>query len=415
MTRKVLLLLFLVASAAPAHADRAADIRALGCAGYEPATTEVSFAASNGAPQVINGVSFPAHEETLFRGAYESNRQFDLTMVVRGIFRENNWYVGSPMFFLAHEILMGRRTLNGDFFPSGQLPHRAHEYFAARGSLAPLKTLLACRAPGFYTDGEANLLAADLMNKGLGSFSREQLEEKYFDMGSSDYYSNSVQEMGFGNNAADFVISSFYDQIAALYGHKTLVMKDRRHRALDLTFFNKLKRGMLFDYWIDAGEVNAPGYVDADEILGIQLRTMDRDRYGIENTYLRSKISYAVYRHQVGEKSFGLVIDGEDTTACMLHGSDGRLYGCADYWGDGEPLRRGNAPVPGVTDESLANRRGLIGILNDCDNQCGELAEIQRWYGKSSPRVLSAEIIAKMAGFKVNGKEIHFKKTVTQQ
>lgn len=410
MSKKSLLFFFVFAAGFAARADRVSDIRALGCAGYEPSATEVSFDASNGPSKMIDGISFPAHDETLFRGAYESNRQFDLTMVVRGIFREKNWYVGSPMFFLAHEILMGHRTLNGDFFPTGQLPHRAHEYFAARGTLEPLKKLLACRAPNFYSDSEANMLAADLMNKGLAHFSKDELEDKYFDMGSSGYYSMTAQEMGFGNNAADFIISSFYDQIAALYGHKTLVMKDARKRALDLTFFNKLKRGMLFDYWIDAGEVNAPGYVDADEVIGIQLRTIDRDRYGIENTYLKSKISYAVYRHEEGGKSFGLVIDGEDSTACMLHGTDGRLYSCADYWGNGEPLRRGNAPVPRVKDESLANRRGLIGILNDCDNSCPELAKIESWYGKSSPRVLSDEILAKMSGFKVNGKEIRFKK-----
>ena len=239
---------------------------AASCPQYVPSPGVASLSNLNPPAHQYGGISYPSQQQTLFRGAMEGNATFSLEKVLQGIFKERSWYIGSPLFFGITQVLTGQWDLNHTFFPSGGLPLQMRDYFRARKILSDIETLLRCQDS--YSAAEANDLAADLSNKVFQRMDGRKIEQTFFDMSDPGYYTDSTQSLGFGNNAVDFIISTTYDQIATLYGAKILVYRDSQNRSFDLTFYNRQKNNYFVDAWVDKGEINTPGYITSDDILG---------------------------------------------------------------------------------------------------------------------------------------------------
>lgn len=377
----------------------------LSCPQYQFESSEFSFKSFNPRAENILNIDFPGNSHPLYRGAYESNPQFSFEKALSGLFMEKNWHIGSPMFFGITQVLNGSWTLDHTFFPSGNLPYKMRDYFEARDILDDIEFLLACQRGKAYSQVEAEIFASDLMNKTFSRMSRGQIEARYFNIMDPDYYKQRVQKLGFGNNATDLIISSAYDLVAALYGSKILVLEDKRKRALDLSFFNFKKNNLFFHHWVDNGEMNAPGYIVADELIGYQQRKVDRLRVNWAQSATGNPIDFAAYRIRSGSELAVLILDASDKN-CITQGSDNRYYPCNAYWKD-----LMTSPVPYPTPQMPAGKIPLMGIIVQCDDgkACPIYDKINKWYGKWSQRSLEANWIQRIQSLTVNGKKLIYK------
>lgn len=306
----------------------------LNCPEYTAESREYSFQKFNPGREVIENRSYPSNDRVLFRGIYISNNQYNLSKVLSAFFDlDNEWHVGSPIFWAMVNILTGKRSLDEPLFSSGgQLPHSIAKYLRDRNLEKDILSLLKCKGNQFYEQNEAEQLTLQLMNRFFFSEKEDDLSKRYFDMKWEYYYDKSVNQDGYGNNGIEFISSSAYDFIAAIYGPKILVTKDTRNRALDLTFFNFKRNGFYVQTWVDLGEIISPGYLSRDEILGYQERQNDRIRGSAwYTTTPNNPIVYAVYKEQINKKTIALVFSGNKNDLCILQGPDGKFYKCKPY------------------------------------------------------------------------------------
>jgi hypothetical protein len=372
------------------------------CPNYKFSKTAANFSSLNGSAKVVQGVSFPSQSATLFRGIYQSNSQFDAEKAVAGLFKEDGWMVGSPMHWAITTILTGKNSLNGTFFPTGGLPLQLVEYLKARHIDREVKDLLDCVSPKKYSSAEANILAKDLMDKYLTSLPKNTLEERYFNMKNPNYYSDSTQEIGFGNNAVDFIISSFNDQVASIYGNKILVMKDVRNRSLDLEYWNYVHTGSFWDGWVDNGEINTPGYVTAEELLGYQERALDRIQIGWGAQAPNNPIIYGLYPIQYKGTTYVGVFDGGGETCMLQDAKSQKVYFCQNNWGN---IMRTVVPPPTIRGTEVRNQSALMGVIARCSGggACDAPAEIFTWYGKNSKNHPPGRLMAGLNNLKIDG------------
>lgn len=383
-----------------AHADLAQQINALGCSSYKPDGREYKLSLLNASAGTDAGLSYPSNTQTLFRGAYASNTQFDLDVSLRALFNQRNFYIGSPMFFGIHQILTGKWTLETPFFPNTHFPFKMYKYLSVRGILDDVNELLKCR-PKFYSDEEANLLSADLMNKYyFGAGGAAVLIPRYFNISEANYYSDDLDQLGFANHAADFVTTTTYDQVASIYGIKTLVLRDRRNRGFDLGWWNKVHGGAFWQSWVDNGEIDIPGYVTPDEIIGFQQRTVDRVTTNWGQGAIDNPVDLAYYRMNVNGKTVVAIIDG-DGDNCIIQGKDSRFYSCERNWGN---ITTAPVPFPTPHSESVSSRKGLVGVVELCPNgQCDTTSDLFKTYGRYSNKALPAEVVKELSSLKING------------
>lgn len=375
------------------------------CPAFRSATDEYKLSRFNPPEQTISNIDFPGNRVTLFRGAYESNPQFSLEKILRGLFDEDGWYIGSPMFWGITQVLQGKMTLKSKFLPKGGLPLTMREYFSVRGILDDVETLLDCRRGSVYDAKESDQLAANLMNKVFDSLPANRIEHLYFDLKNPNYYRGRLNQEGFANNAIDFVIASTYDQVASLYGGKTMVLADKRDRGFDLGFWNKVHNGRWWDSWVDSGEINIPGYITADDVLGFQMRDKDRIDKGWGKALPNAKIKVAFYRTDVDGKRLTLVIDGGDEV-CLIQAADGRYYGC-----DPRPLENiMSAPVayPSPFETDFRHRAALLGVITDGDPEDSQIEAAISAYGKTSDKTLDPAIIARAEAVHVDGRPLRY-------
>lgn len=373
------------------------------CDDFRPPAQIASLSKLNPSPQVVGPLSLPTHQNTLFRGAYSSNPQFSFAKVLRGLLGERNWYIGSPMFWGITQVLTQQKSLDSTFIPSGGLPLTMKDYFEARSILTDVEALLKCSEGKAYSTGQAEILASQLMDKYFTGQSEQTIIQRYLDMSHPNYYVRSVQDLGLGNNAVDFIISSVYDQIAALYGNKTLVFKDTRNRAVDLAFWNYANNGFFYHHWVDAGEINTPGYLKSDELLGFQQRLVDRPRAGWGRSLIASPIDYAIYKVRHQNQDYVLLLDGNQSL-CILQGSDSRFYSCDTNWAD---LASENTSLPSVSKETASRRipiMGVIALCNQAKSDCKVPDSLWSWYGKTSRRAVPPQAIQEINSVQINGK-----------
>jgi|GEM_PF-2667567 hypothetical protein len=376
------------------------------CPQYRFEKREFSFAGLNPAAENYNSIALPATGQTLYRGAYEANGQFDFAISMRGLFNEANWFVGSPLHWGLSQVLKKAWDINAPFLPNGGLPYTLSAYFQSRGILGDVQTLMSCAPAKGYSQTAANILAADLMNKAFAAMGKDNFENNFLNISNPVYYRADFQAQGFGNNAVDFIISSAYDQVAAVYGKKILVMKDTRKRAVDLGFWNKKHNDVFWHHWVDNGEINTPGYITADELLGYQSRKTDRPQVGWGG-YYANLIDYAIYRHKIGSQNVVLLLDGQNS-ACMTKGDDSRYYVCEQNWGN---ITSDVVPYPTTATKNYKTQIGLIGVFVLCDagQKCTIPESFWNDYGKTVTRPLPIEAKKFLAAATtVDGKEVQF-------
>jgi hypothetical protein len=338
----------------------------------------------------------------------ESNPQFGLENALRGLFLEKNFYIGSPMFWGIKTVLTGQKSMTDSFIPSGGLPLSMREYFKARHIDDDIQTLMECNKGQAYSDSDAEMLAADLVNRWLGGLSLGELDHYYFNIKDPSYYSSQLENLGFANNAVDLIIGSTYDLIAALYGAKILVLEDKRNRGLDLAHFNYVKNNLFFDHWADNGEVDFPAYVKGEEIVGFQQRDRDRPPRGSawSEGIPQAHIKYAFYRHSFKGQNIVLVIDGSNSL-CVAKGPDQKYYFCANYWDSGLMSRPVPFPAPRSTDKK--DLAPLYGVITNCGKKnCPSVDEISKWYGKGSTQSLDPAVVTKIEKINVDGNTLSY-------
>lgn len=346
------------------------------CPQFRTEEREYSLSLFNPQQDVVDGSPYPSHQRTLFRGIYQSNMQFDLGKILEGIFFPKDWHIGSPLFMGITQVLLGKRNLADPFIPSGGLPETLETYFKARNILGDVKTLVDCDSRKKMSFDDAEIHSAKILNRMFFSQSTQNISDFYLNMSWEKYYDRTWTNLGFGNNSIEFVPSSTDDQIASIYGNKTLVFKDFRQRAVDLTFFNYKKNGYFVQSWVDYGEILSPGYLRADELIGYQERQIDRIR-GSEwyTTSPNNPIVYAVYKFEVNGKKVGLVFDGLNRL-CMIHDTHGMYFFCR---GRKDSIKNGNIEFPEAGNEQAP----FVGLIEDRALTQGDYAEILKVHGKN--------------------------------
>jgi len=379
------------------------------CPEYSWSHKEFSFASFNPPPNSFEGISFPGNDQVLYRGIYDSNAQFNLEKILEGLFGEKNWHIGSPIFFGLTQVIRNIWDIDHPLFPSGQLPLPMRDYAHSRRILPDLLVLQKCFSNVHLSFEDASVYAADLMNKVFERMNRIEIESRYFNLSDPLYMDPQQQKLGFGNNAADLIPSSTYDMIAALYGRKIVVMKDQRRRGLDLGYFNLIKNRFYFAHWVDNGEINVPGYIRADEVIGYQQRAIDRIRGPGWSTNTKNEIVYAVYKSTFKNRTIALVLDGVGQI-CLSEASDRRYYSCEPYWAK---IKEQPVPYPQAKfyrSPRLEDRAPLLGVIllpetenTNEKNETTFVAEVLKWYGKKSPSTLDPETTKRISATKVNG------------
>ncbi|MEN0060123.1 MAG: hypothetical protein AAGB31_14890, partial [Bdellovibrio sp.] len=164
------------------HAYPLGKIANLKCEAYKYEDSEYSLSPLNPQAQVVGGIELPANKQVLYRGTYESNPQFGLDTALRGLFYEDYWYLGSPLFWGITEILKKNWSMDRAFLPSGGLPFKISDYLESRNILKDAQTLLDCSPKNGFSPEMAGRLAADLMNKSFKRTQKDRLQNDFFNI-----------------------------------------------------------------------------------------------------------------------------------------------------------------------------------------------------------------------------------------
>ena len=219
-----------------------------------------------------------------------------------------------------------------------------------------------------YTEAQANKIAVNIMTKKFQYEGREKIEARVVDYRSGRYQDFPV----------DVLFSTIYQQNAMIYGDTVVVLKPFDKRSIDLSYYNGLKNDS-WGYKADAGEYITPGYIKADEILGVHLRLRGeypdkiRNRVGIKDYKVQKHfpITYAFYKYNFKGENYILIFDGKrgsrDTYCMAMYGGD--FAHCA--WE--EPLHlRGEELILGGYQgigERIKYVPNLIGIIASGTNE----------------------------------------------
>ena len=378
----------------------------LNCPDYNPETKEYSFKKLNYSTEVIENRSYPSHDRVLFRGVYHSNNQYNLSKVLSAFFDvDNQWHIGSPIYWAMVNILIGKRDLSEPLFSAGgQLPHPILKYLKDRNIDKDVQNLLKCRGNKRFTQDEAEEIASQLMNRFFFSEKPEAISKRYFDMKWEYYYEKTMTQAGYGNNGIEFISSSTYDYIAAIYGQKILVMKDTRNRALDLTFFNFKLNNFFVQTWVDLGEIISPGYLTRDEILGYQERVHDRVR-GSDwySTTPNNPIVYAIYKERINKKTIALVFSGNSKDLCILQGSDRKFYLC-------KPYTPSMTVKPIEFPQTSSTQATLVGVITEdtLDNDIDSLKKALQLFGDTTSEEVPEQFTKSFSKVKINDRPLYF-------
>jgi hypothetical protein len=377
------------------------------CPNYQFSPKDVSLHFLNPPARVVRGVSLPGNGETLFRGATESNQQFDAPKAVRAMLGEPGWVLGSPLFWGITEILKGQWTLERPFLPDGGLPLKLGKYLELRKILDDVETLLQCRGNQFYSATEANDLAKDLTTKSFERAEKEELENRYLNLKYPYYYSKRTEAEGFGNNAADFVTASYNDQIASIYGKKVLVLKQKNPRGVDLGFWNSQHNNYFWDGWVDNGEIDIPGFIDSSDINGYQVRADDRSKADWGTLPPNNPIQYAFYKMTFSGRNVVAVVSGMGKLCLAQDEKLQKIYFCKSSGA----LEVTKDITPGPTPRSHLRKdlAPLIGIIAACaQTDCPDVKQIFKYYNNPSARGPNESMLALVKNITVKGKQVQF-------
>jgi hypothetical protein len=391
-----------VATAAKKNVVTVGSIKAL-CDRYTPAKHVGSFRDLNPPAKSADGVNLPATDLTLFRSIAYGNPLFNEAKIMRGILGEEGWIISSAMHWTMSQVLTKHKPLNEAFYAPGGMPYPMTDYLKFRGILDDVNTLLACKADG-YSQRDADLLAKDLMDKYFNNLDASTTAKRYFDMKDPDYDTEASMRMGVGNNAADLVATSYYDQISAQYGGKTLVLKDTYHRGIDLGYWNKAHNGYFWKYWADNGEIDIPGYVLPEDLIGFQER--ENDHRSTIAWFGRNRINFALYKLTFKGRNYVAVVDGESNDCMMQDPASQKVYFCKQNFNANniQPLM----PTP----EASSKQAPLMGIIGACADAAGTQCEIPRElfanYGELTNQQVPSHLIDSMNSAPVNGLKMVF-------
>jgi hypothetical protein len=152
---------------------------------------------------------------------------------------------------------------------------------------------------------------------------------------------------------------------------------------------------------MDYGEVDLPGYLHGDEILGYQEHAVDRQRGA--HPVIHSPIRYAFYKYVENQQTYVLLLEGGPE--CITKGDDDRYYLCNDF---GDAITQNLTPIPVPVQSDFQNRVGLLGVFALCanENTCSKPVDIMTWYGKYAHAEPDAELLKAVQGVSVNGQKI---------
>lgn len=168
----------------------------------------------------------------------------------------------------------------------------------------------------------------------------------------------------------DVVFTTVISPVAATYGDRILVVKEKSFRALDMNYWNKLHNDLWYQYTRDAGEFISFGYLRPEDLVGYQIRTgREKSWHRIETAFYKSvqngKVSILVFS---GKRARG------DDSSCLDFNSVDKAYYHCDY----RPGRVVTGP-PALSHE----KPQLMGVLILCRSQgsCDSLplSEIKKY------------------------------------
>lgn len=370
----------------PSSAQRrpAGSERTTPCPGYKKETSVYPLGSHNPAAKNFDGLTLPATGKTLYRGIYLSNGQYSLEKILRGLVGEKV-VVGSPMHWGITDVLRGNKTLKDTLLPGTSLVLPLETYFEDRNILADVQSLLDCAAGEPFSEALSDEYANDLMEKSFKRRSDSDNDKYFFNLKDGHYYGSYADQHGFGNNAVDFVISSYYDSIAGIYGPKILVFKEPKNRSVDLCYWNYVQNGIYCDNWVDSGEVDTLGYVESEDFLGYQARRTDRLRVGWGAALTPNPIEVAYYRIDYKGQRAVLVLDGEGRP-CITKGSDDHYYYCEMETTVGATGTVGKTPDMRIT----KYRVPLMGVIA---KNAALSKEINTWYNRGSKKRPNGELM----------------------
>ncbi|MBK7962273.1 MAG: hypothetical protein IPK04_14480 [Bdellovibrionales bacterium] len=356
-------------------------------AAWIASTRTFSLKGLNSPSERVHGLSFPMSNGIVFRGIREENPQFDESKVIRAILGDP-FFLPSPMMWGIEMVFKGDRQMNSPFLPMGQLPLSMEEYFRVRGILSEIEGLLRCHGNQNFSSAEITYLAKRLMDLSFIQMTTDEIVSRYLNMWDQNYYSRNLLDYGFGNNGIDMIISSYYDQIASLYGNKILVFKDSRDRSIDLGFFNYKWNGKFWDHWMDNGEVNTPGYLNPSDVTGFQRRAKNRAKGKMPAGEPNNPIIYGIYKWTDADKNtFAILVTGFNKLCLLQAPESQKVFFCEENW-TGQ-LGTPGTPLPRVSDFSNNNKAPILGVFSNClESATCSIQKVFDSYGTDGARAL---------------------------
>lgn len=267
--------------------------------------------------------------------------------------------------------------------------------YKEHGLLPFINALAEC---GPFNEGEASVLAADLLEKGFKHLSYSQIEARYLNSGSSQFI----------DMPTDAVYSTIYQKVADWYGGKIIVFKDKDHRSIDRTYFDlkKAEKPLSSQAPSDNGEFLTPGYIAGKDIEGIWIKsedqrifTEDRAHRNLEHS---SPLAWAFQKVVLDGHTYVLVLDGNGNN-CLLQDRDNRFYACELNYPD--PGTPGIKPFPKIKlDQQLA----VAAIITVCKNSetCQIPAKLWNAYNHNTAASFPEYILNEFKKTTVNGNPI---------
>lgn len=303
---------------------------------------------------VVDGVTYPQNEKTLYRGT--DSRQMDLPKAVRALFGDATAPVESFFFSAIKNRLLQTPP------PTG---------VELNAYLQKQIDALILQNHGALSLAAATTQTEKLVDETLTHLAAHgDVIPRYVDYQSPSYI----------DWPKDVVFSTLLSPVAATYGDKVLVIREQKPRSLDLNYWNQIANGVAYNYTRDIGEFASFGYVPAEDLKGYQVRS------GSSKSW--HSISYALYKSTA--KSVVLVFGGErqdgSTSSCMdLNPKDQVYYHC-EY-------RRGSVikTLPPLSSEKAR----LLGVIVSCDQNlkaCSKpsAGEVRKYSGFTNAAVTEA-------------------------
>lgn len=285
--------------------------------------------------QTISGVTYPQNYRYLYSGT--TKKSLDLNNAVAAMLDTKPVFYASKAFADITKCLMKKKGCKKDIINYWDLNLGYLSQLRRNYIVSLINSKKQNNDGAFASWDEAALISKVILDEYFTWLGNDNLYKNFVKFRSTITGTN-VETTNTNGIAwpSETVYTSTLSRISALYGPRTVIMKEETPRSLDLGYWNLLNSGYWYGTARDSGEFLAAGYILGRDIKGYQIRKVTGGSFKPSKTKFGKRwqaewhaIDYAFYQEETSVGKVVVILRGLEN-ACIRRVSAFKYEYCID-------------------------------------------------------------------------------------